>query len=151
AFEEQRINYGSLNRRANQIAHYLQQQDVRPNVCVGLALPRSVDMITGLLGVLKAGGAYLPLGVEQPKERLAYIIGDPRIPIILTEKHWLDLLPAHVSTICLDRDAPEIDRQPAEDLPQLARSSAPASVIYTSGSTGRPKGVEIDHRGLMNL
>jgi amino acid adenylation domain-containing protein/FkbH-like protein len=149
--EGRRITYRELNERGNQIARFLRDCGVRPGVCVGIALPRSSDMITGLLGILKAGGAYLPLDIDYPRERLAYIIGDAQIPIILTEKHWLDLLPSDVSTICLDRDAAEIDRQPAEDLPQLARSSDLAYVIYTSGSTGRPKGVEIDHRGLLNL
>ncbi|MBV8842651.1 MAG: amino acid adenylation domain-containing protein, partial [Bryobacterales bacterium] len=142
---------GELNRRANQIAHSLQEKGVRPNVCVGVALPRSADMVTALVGISKAGGAYLPLDIEHPKERLAYIIGDAQAPIILTEKCWLDLLPADVSAICLDRDAAWIEGQPGEDPPQLARSGDLAYVIYTSGSTGRPKGVEIEHRGLVNL
>jgi len=151
SFENRSITYFALNERGNQIAHFLRQRGVRPDVCVGIALPRSPEMIAGILGVLKAGGAYLPLDIDHPQERLAYIIGDAKIPIVLTDNHWLDRLPPALPVLCLDRDLPEIESQPRENPAGLNQSGDIAYVIYTSGSTGHPKGVEIEHRGLLNL
>lgn len=150
----QALRYDELNRRANQLAHYLQKQGVGANVLVALCAERSVDMVVGLLAILKAGGAYVPLDSAYPPERLAFMLHDSQAPVIITHQHLaprfanLDTRP-HV--VRLDADAPLLSRQSAAD-PTCAISTADlAYVIYTSGSTGRPKGVLITHNNLLNL
>ncbi|GAK56424.1 non-ribosomal peptide synthase [Candidatus Vecturithrix granuli] len=151
-FEDQQLTYQELNCRANQLAHYLQKLGVEPEVLVGLCLDRSLEMIIGILGVLKAGGAYLPLDPAYPQERLAFMISDAQIPILLTQEHLRAQLPDHhVQVITLDTDWSEI-AQEAENNPQnYVSPDNLAYVIYTSGSTGRPKGTLLAHRGLCNL
>jgi amino acid adenylation domain-containing protein len=151
-FEEQQLTYWELNQRANQLAHYLRKQGVEPEALVGMCVERSLEMVVGLLGILKAGGAYVPLDPEYPKERLAFVLDDAQISILLTQ---LKLLPrfadlrAHV--LCIDNDGEKI-AQESEDNPRtLAMAENLAYVIYTSGSTGQPKGVQIQHRSVVNL
>ena len=149
---EQNMSYGELNRRANQLAHYLQQFGVGPNVLVGICVERSLDMVIGLLGILKAGGAYVPLDSTYPSERLAFMLNDAQTRVVVAQQHLLPYLPIQNSqVVCLDRDA-SILAQQSETNPQItATPSDLAYVIYTSGSTGQPKGVKIAHESLLNL
>ena len=150
--EGEQVTYGELNRRANQLAHYLQALGVGPNVLVGLCVERSLDLVVGLLGILKAGGAYVPLDPIYPPERLAFMMEDAATPVLVTQQHLLTrLAPKGVHVVCLDSSAPELARQSADDAISRATADDLAYVIYTSGSTGRPKGVQITHRSLCNL
>ncbi|MDQ2903651.1 MAG: amino acid adenylation domain-containing protein [Chloroflexota bacterium] len=149
---DQALSYGELNRRANQLAHYLQTLGVGPNVLVGLCVERSLDMVVGLLGILKAGGAYLPLDPSSPAERLAFMLADAHAPVLVTQR----ALAAPISiqgtqVVCLDADAALLGRQSVADPSSKTASNDLAYVIYTSGSTGQPKGVQIIHDGLLNL
>src|SRR5947209_7338019 len=104
-FGKQTLCYRELNGRANQVAHYLRQQGVGPEVLVGLAVDRSLEMVVGLFGILKAGGAYLPLDPGYPRERLGFLLEDSQIPFLLTQQRLLVALPAHQAhVVCLDSD-----------------------------------------------
>src|SRR5690606_20924518 len=151
-FEGETMSYAELNRRANQLAHTLQARGVGPETLVGLCVERSFEMIIGILGVLKAGGAYLPLDPTFPPERLAFMLEDAGVDLVLTQSGLADRLPAHpAERLYLDADWPEIARQSTENPQSGAAPGNLAYVIYTSGSTGRPKGVLLAHRGLVNL
>ncbi len=151
-FEGQQLTYRELNQRANQLAHYLQTRGVGPEVLVGICVPRSLEMVVGLLGILKAGGAYLPLDPEYPPDRLAFMLNDSRVKVLLTQEELVSLLSQHSGElICLDRDWGEIAQQSRENPGVRMRSDNLAYVIYTSGSTGQPKGVMLAHQGLCNL
>jgi amino acid adenylation domain-containing protein len=139
-----------LNRRANQLAHYLQALGVGPEVLVVLALERSAEMAVGLLGTLKAGGAYVPLDPAIPPERLAFILEETNAPLILTQQRLAAALPSQVRSICLDTDWALIAQQQTANPTSGATADNLAYVIYTSGSTGIPKGVTITHRSLVN-
>ena len=145
------LTYSQLNARANRLAHRLRAQGVGPEVLVGLCSGRSAAMVVGLLAVLKAGGAYVPLDPSYPAERLAFMIGDARTTVLLTQADLLVRLPASsASIICLDRDWRSIEAEPDGNLSGGAGLQNLAYVIYTSGSTGRPKGAMINHLGLAN-
>ena len=152
-FEGEQLTYLELNARANQLAHYLGSSlGVRPEVLVGLFVERSFEMIIGLLGVLKAGGAYVPIDPAYPSERIAYMLDDSRLPVLLTQQKLVASLPEHQArVVCLDVNGEEISI--ASELSPITGVTAEnlAYVIYTSGSTGKPKGVLIAHRGLCNL
>ncbi len=146
------LSYAELDARANQLAHQLRSLGVGPDVVVGVCLRRSLDLVVGLLGVLKAGGAYLPLDPEYPAERLAYMIGDAVVPLILTEDALAERLPAHWGLwLRMDADAGEIAAQPQTPPDSGLQPAHLAYVIYTSGSTGQPKGVAVTHQGIPNL
>ncbi len=148
----QALSYGALNRRANQLAHYLRGLGVGPEALVGVCVERSAELVVGLLAVLKAGGAYVPLDPQYPDERLRFMLQDAAAPLLLTQRHLLPRLSAWASqALCLDADGAAWAEQPECDPLPLARAEHLAYVIYTSGSTGRPKGVEITHRSLLNL
>ncbi|MCM3906014.1 MAG: amino acid adenylation domain-containing protein [Pyrinomonadaceae bacterium] len=126
---------------------------VGPDVLVGVCLERSIDMIVGLLGIMKAGGAYLPLDPAYPKERLAYMVDDAGVAALLTQQSLIATLPTGplLRTICLDTES-HLDTEEREDNPERqTKAGHLAYVIYTSGSTGKPKGVQIQNSGLMNL
>ncbi|MDB9527419.1 amino acid adenylation domain-containing protein [Oscillatoria sp. CS-180] len=150
--EDQSLTYAELNRRANQLAHYLRSLGVGPETCVGLSVGRSLEMVVGLLGILKAGGAYLPLDPTYPFERLSTMLQDAQPPVILTQERWLDELPAHwAQTLCLDADWEQFENESVENPEGDTISTNLAYLIYTSGSTKQPKGVAIDHRAINRL
>ena len=149
---DERVSYGELNRRANQLAHRLRRLGVGPDALVGICAERSVAMVVGLLGVLKAGGAYVPLDPAHPRARLALLLQDAGAAIILTQRTIVDALPTTTATIiCLDTDWGSIADEPATDPGVPLTGEHLAYVTYTSGSTGRPKGVAIPHRGVVRL
>ncbi|HTI15983.1 MAG TPA: non-ribosomal peptide synthase/polyketide synthase [Dictyobacter sp.] len=150
-FENQHLTYQELNARANRLAHRLQQLGVEPEIRVGIYLHRSLEMVIGLLGILKAGGTYVPLNPAYPAERLAFLINDSQVALLLTEPTNNDLPPAlsHVPTLSLDW---QHMTQESEDNPQntlMPRNLA--YLIYTSGSTGQPKGVAITHHSAVTM
>ncbi|MFK0731302.1 MAG: amino acid adenylation domain-containing protein, partial [Gloeotrichia echinulata HAB0833] len=149
-WENQQLTYWELNQRANQLAHHLQTLGVGPEVLVGICVERSLQMLVGLLGILKAGGAYVPLDPEYPRERLAYMLNDSQVQVLLTQSHLLESLPDHQQIICLDTDWLFISSQTPSNPISGAISSNLAYVIYTSGSTGMPKGTAIVHQGVVN-
>lgn len=144
---ETRLTYHELNARANQLAHYLIKLGIGPEVLVGICLERSVEMMVGLLGILKAGGAYVPMDPTYPKERLAFMLQDTQVPVLLTQQKWLDHIGASdkTTTICLDSDWAAISAESKHNPVSGAKPEHLAYTIYTSGSTGRPKGVQINH------
>jgi amino acid adenylation domain-containing protein len=150
-FDDQHLTYQELNARANQLAHYLQTLGVTPDSLVGLFLDRSLEMVVGLLAVLKAGGAYVPLDPGYPSERLAFMLRDTQVSILLTQSQLVETLPDRTATIiCLDRDWQTIASSPITNPVSAVTPDHLAYVIYTSGSTGQPKGAMNTHRGLNN-
>lgn len=144
--EDQQLSYQELNTRANQLARYLQGLGVKPDVLVGICLERSLEMVVGLLGILKAGGAYVPLDPGYPKERLAFILEETQVSLLLTNKHLIEGLPQHEArAICLDTDWHTIARESAQNPVSEVAPQHLAYVMYTSGSTGKPKGVQMPH------
>ena len=150
-FNQRQLSYAELNQRANQIAHYLQSLGVGPERLVGVCLQRSPEMVAALLGVWKAGGAYVPLDPSYPQERLAFMVQDAAVQVLLTEKSCEHLFSsAHPNTVCLDTDWPRIACEQLSNPDSGATPANLAYVMYTSGSTGTPKGAMILHRGLVN-
>ena len=150
-FEHQRMTYQELNTRANQLAHHLQTLGVGAEVLVGICIERSFEMIVGLLGILKAGGAYVPLDPKYPKERLADLLSDSHMPLLLTQQKLMTVLPEHEArVVCLDTEWGVIAQESQENPVSSVEPENLAYVIYTSGSTGKPKGVVIEHRGAVN-
>ncbi|MDH7486312.1 MAG: amino acid adenylation domain-containing protein [Anaerolineae bacterium] len=144
------LTYDELNRRANQLARVLRQQGVGPETLAGLYVERSPEMIVGLLGILKAGGAYVPLDPSLPPERLAFLLEDTGVPLVLTQERLAHRLPQAVRTLRLDADWEAIAQESDHDLPCNAGPENLVYVIYTSGTTGLPKGVLVPHRALVN-
>lgn len=148
---DQLITYQELNAKANQLAHYLNRLGVRPEMVVGLCLERSLEMLIALLGILKAGGAYLPLDPSYPPDRLAFMMKDTQVSILVTQQSLLNRLPDHqAQIICLDTHWNIITQDHPRRLTTPTNANNLAYVIYTSGSTGIPKGVMIQHRSLVN-
>ncbi len=149
---DNQLTYGELNARANQLAHLLRKKGVGPDTLVGLCVERSVEMIVGILGIMKAGGAYAALDPSYPAERIQYILEDSNISILLTFSHLkMPELEGKVAQICLDSDWEMIARESTKNPKNLTQPENLAYLIYTSGSTGRPKGVMMPHRGAINL
>jgi amino acid adenylation domain-containing protein len=144
------LSYGELDGRANGLAHRLRTAGVGPEVLVGLCVERSAEMMVGVLAVLKAGGAYLPLDPSYPRERLAFMLEEAAVPVLLTQQRLVSGLGASAATvICLD--APGGAAPPAAEGPEVpVDPDNLAYVIYTSGSTGRPKGAMNTHRAIVN-
>ncbi len=150
-FQDQQLTYQELNSRANQLAHYLQKLGVGSDVLVGICVERSLWMVIGLLGILKAGAAYVPLDPAYPAERQAYIIADTQTSLVLTQQHLATNLATNkVQLLCIDNDWSVIAQENSENLVTQTTSQNLAYVIYTSGSTGKPKGTLITHQGLVN-
>ncbi|WP_349617067.1 amino acid adenylation domain-containing protein [Azotobacter salinestris] len=149
-FDETRLSYAELNRRANRLAHRLIALGVAPETRVGICVERSVEMVVGLLAILKAGGAYVPLDPDHPDERLAYMVEASGIGLLLAQRHLGGRLPASQTLSVLALDGLDLAGEPEHD-PQVAlHGDNLAYVIYTSGSTGRPKGAANRHRSLYN-
>lgn len=150
--EDERLTYRELNRRANQLAHHLKSLGVGAEVPVAVCIERSLGMVIAILGILKAGGAYVPLDSAYPKERLAFMLEDAQVPVLLTEQRLVEGLPEHgAHVVCLDTGWEAVARVSEENPASGATVENPAYVIYTSGSTGKPKGVQVPHRALVNF
>ncbi|QLE49536.1 amino acid adenylation domain-containing protein [Nostoc sp. C057] len=147
-FADQQLTYQELNTRANQLAHHLQTLGVGKETLVGICVERSLEMIIGLLGILKAGGAYLPIDPAYPAERLAFMLEDAQVSVLLTQQNLLAALPQHqAQVVCLEKIPKVIADNPIHN----ATADNLAYVIYTSGSTGQPKGVQITHSAVVNF
>ncbi len=170
------LTYDELNQRANRVANLLRKAGVGPEVIVGIYLNRSIDLMVALLGVLKAGGAYIPLDVSLPKERFRLIMEESHMLVLLTETEFMKKIPSPFSrsqsdslingeggtidgfelehrwprVMCLDAQVAELEQEPTDNVCNLTTPDNLAYVIYTSGSTGIPKGVMVPHRGLVN-
>ena len=158
---EDQITYRELNARANQLAHHLRSRGVGPEVSVGICLERGIEMLVGLLGILKAGGVYVPIDQQQPRERIAFMIDDAQVQIVLTQERFRDTFASLDEVLYLDTPWTEIGLytegtkgQKAQNTANLNVSVSPdglAYVMYTSGSTGQPKGVSVPHRAVVRL
>ncbi|WP_052376143.1 non-ribosomal peptide synthetase [Chondromyces apiculatus] len=147
------LTYGELNRQANRLAHRLKEMGVGTEVLVGLCVERSIEALVGLIAVLKAGGAYVPIDPAYPPDRVAFMLEDAAVPVLLTQARLAASLPPHGAKVVLLDEACAAIASPEDDgLPDLATDpDRLAYVIYTSGSTGRPKGAQLTHRGVVNL
>jgi amino acid adenylation domain-containing protein len=150
-FAGQTRTYRELNNEANQLAYRLRQAGVRPDTLVGVSMKRSLEMVVALLAILKAGGAYVPLDPGYPAERLAYMIEDAQVPILLTQTHVREQLPQSDATLlCIDPGWNVSATESTENPTSSVQPDNLAYMIYTSGSTGKPKGVMNTHRGICN-
>jgi amino acid adenylation domain-containing protein len=164
-FDNQQITYRDLNSRANQLAHHLICLGIGPKKLVGICVERSIEMVVGLMGILKAGGTYVPLEPAYPRERLNFMLKDSGITVLLTGAEIIEdgrwkienggdpqssIFDPQVQIVCLNRDWPLIAQQKDDNPKQGVNSSRLAYVIYTSGSTGHPKGVQVSHRSVVN-
>ena len=149
---DEMLSYHALDAQSNQLARFLIERGVAPGILVGLFLERSLALVVALLAIQKAGGAYVPLDPAYPADRIAYMIEDARMPVVLCTGHVRDQLPA-IDAIAIDLDAvaPEVAVQSDTSLAPRAAPGDLAYVIYTSGSTGRPKGVMVEHRNVVNF
>ena len=151
-YGDRHLTYWELETRANQLAHHLRQQGVGTDTLVALCLNRSLDMIVAILGVLKAGGAYLPMDPDYPQERLSFMVEDSQVSHAIATQASVKCLPPQIpSLICLDKDAESIAAQPILPPTSKTTPSNLAYCIYTSGSTGKPKGVLLEHRNVVRL
>ncbi len=149
-FEQERLTYGELDRRADTLAHRLRTLGVGPDLLVGLFVERSLEMVVAILGILKAGAAYVPIDAGYPPERIAFMLADANVSVLLTQRSLVASLPTGVAeAICLDAFDWSDSRAPRQDGSRVQAGNL-AYVIYTSGSTGRPKGVCIEHRSIVN-
>lgn len=151
-FKNERLTYLELNKKSNQLAHYLRKQGVGPGTLVGLCINRSLNMLMGLLAILKAGGTYVPLDPSYPAERLAYMVQDSKLPLLLTGSD-LSAFASDIPVKITDLDAlcVQVSDENSENPENDVSQDNAAYVIYTSGSTGKPKGVQISHRALVNF
>ncbi|MBW4500872.1 MAG: amino acid adenylation domain-containing protein [Scytonema hyalinum WJT4-NPBG1] len=150
-FENQKLTYRELNERANKVAHYLKTLGVKPEVLVGICMERSLEMVIGILAIAKAGGAYVPLDPTYPKERLAFMLADAQVSVLLVQPHLVQELPPHqAQVVCIDSECQEFAAYSPENPTSEVTAENLAYVIYTSGSTGKPKGAMNTHKGLCN-
>jgi amino acid adenylation domain-containing protein len=147
---QREVSYRELNERSNALAHHLRELGVGPEVRVGICVERSIEMVVGLLGIWKAGGAFVPLDPVYPRERLEYMIGDAGVGLVLTQQRLVERLAGVAGQLlCLDEEP--IEGKRIDNPESQAVSDNLAYVMYTSGSTGKPKGVLIPHNGLCNV
>ena len=147
----QRLTFGELNARANQLANYLMKRGVGPESMVGVSVERSFEMVVAMLGVLKTGAAYVPLDPTYPRDRIAFMIHDTAAQVVITQSHLAQNIGAGVECISLDQDWQIIANESDATAPVSMSSAQVALVLYTSGSTGNPKGVMLEHRSLVNF
>ena len=151
-FESASMTYAELDGKANQLARYLRRQGAGAETLIGILLHRSLDVAVAVLGILKAGAAYVPLDPGYPRERLAFMMRDTAMPILLTQASLLEQVPVEgVNRVCLDRDGSRMGQESAEPLANVALPDNLLYIIYTSGSTGTPKGTALSHGALGNL
>ncbi|WP_369616315.1 amino acid adenylation domain-containing protein [Flavobacterium sp. CFS9] len=152
-YEDEKLTYKELDERSNQLAHYLREQGVKPDTLVGICLERSLEMLIGILGILKSGGAYVPIDPEYPTDRIAYMLKDAGIDLVLSSQTSCNVINRgeDISVLCLDKDWDLISGYPTVELSTVLTASNLAYVIYTSGSTGTPKGVLITHKNVVRL
>jgi amino acid adenylation domain-containing protein len=151
-FEGRHLTYKELNGRANQLAHYLRAVGAGPDVLIGLFVERSVDMVVGILGILKSGAAYVPIDPIYPQDRVTFILEDAKVPVLLTHSTLAPNLTSQATKIiCLDVDMPLFSGAPETNPPHASGPDSLAYVIYTSGSTGRPKGTLVTHHNVVRL
>jgi amino acid adenylation domain-containing protein len=150
--DDHELTYHELNRRANQLARHLRRLGVRPGGRVGICIERSLELIIGVLGILKAGAAYVPLDPAYPKQRLAFMLESAQAQVVLTRQRLVEGLPQHrAHVVCLDTDRELIAQTSPANPAYSVTADNLIYVIYTSGSTGRPKGAGVYHRGFANL
>jgi amino acid adenylation domain-containing protein len=151
-YEDKQLTYRELNARANQLAHHLRSLGVEPEVLVGICVERSLEMVVGLLAILKAGGAYMPLDPAYPHERLAFILQDAQVSVLLTQQQLVKVLQEHqIRLVCLDANWESVAHESGENPIRNSKADNLAYAIYTSGSTGQPKGVLINHANVVRL
>lgn len=149
--DAQVITFGSLNQKANQLAHYLQSEGVKPDTPIAICMERSIDLLIGMLAILKAGGAYVPLDLAQPKERLLFILEDTKAPLLITKSAFKDKLTGFKGQlILLDKNKTQLKSYSKQNVMSSVTPNHLVYIIYTSGSTGLPKGVLIEHRSLVH-
>ncbi|MBA3824862.1 MAG: amino acid adenylation domain-containing protein, partial [Ktedonobacterales bacterium] len=150
-WRSERLTYAELDRRANQMGHYLQQMGIAPEMRVAVCLDRTPDAMITLLGVLKAGGVYLPIDPACPPERLTYLLTDAEVPIVITQSRLQEMFAGHATrAICIEDIRDAVAQAPSAAVQRNAHPDMGAYIIYTSGSTGNPKGVIVPHRALMD-
>lgn len=150
-FGDEQLRYGELNERSNQLAHHLRRLGVGPEKRVGICVERSLELVVGILGILKSGAAYVPLDPAYPPDRISFMLADAQVAVLLTQAHLKARLPqAGAETLALDADWKEIAQNGSANPTSEATPNNLAYVIYTSGSTGRPKGIALSHRGVVN-
>jgi amino acid adenylation domain-containing protein len=151
-FEKQILSYVELSDRANQLAHYLINLGVKPESRVGLWMSRSFDLVVAILAILKAGGVYVPFDPDYPSDRIAYMIDDSKVAVLLTQTQFQEQIPPHQATVVfIDNCEAEITKQNSTDPKVFVHPDNAAYIIYTSGSTGKPKGVVVTHRHVVRL
>jgi hypothetical protein len=151
-FEHEKLTYRQLNIRANQLAHRLRKCGAGPDKLIGISVERSADMIVALIGIMKAGSAYVPLDPDYPRERLLFMLQDANVEVLVTQQRLLGTLSEHSPTvISMDSGRTQLDGEPPGNPPLMGNADSLAYVIYTSGSTGRPKGVMVSHRNVVNF
>lgn len=149
--DDRKLTYRELNEQSNALAHYLQDLGVRPSVRIGICLERHPDLLVAILGILKAGGTYVPLDVTYPEQRLRTIVRSAELSLVLTHEQHQSLVGDVVRTVCLDADRKAIAACPVFAVQKTAGPDDLIYIIFTSGSTGQPKGVGIRHSGFANL
>ena len=150
--ENEAITYGVLRTRSNQFAHHLRRQEIGVGDRIAVCLERSSQLIITLFGVLKAGGTYVPLDPNMPKDRLTFIINDAQVSMVVSKTSVRERFPKNASSfICWEQVNSQIIAEPSDELPINLVPENPAYITYTSGSTGKPKGVLIPHQGLSNI
>ncbi len=152
-YGDDQLTYGELDERSNQLAHYLQNLGVKENVLVAISISRSLEMVIGILGVLKSGGVYVPIDPDYPSNRIKYMLEDSGVSIVLSSVVDLDALeiPNKIDVVVLDRDWSIISRESTDSLIRIVSPEDMAYITYTSGTTGNPKGVSVHHSALLNV
>jgi amino acid adenylation domain-containing protein len=150
-YEDQYLSYGELNRRSNQLAHYLRWQGVGPEIPVAVCLKRSLESMVALMAIVKAGGAYVPVDVTHPVSEQEYIIAEAQVKVVIAEEGWTERVRVNgVRVVCLEKEWKEVSEEPAVNAERAGGAENISHIMYTSGSSGEPKGVVVEQRQLLN-